>query len=76
MKQFLILLLCAALLSGCGTQPIAEVTIPETSGEDNVYVIRAPITHQLKLKLKVMKKHLDDEPGPVIEGNFVKQATR
>ncbi|MBQ7393782.1 MAG: hypothetical protein IJV89_05480 [Lentisphaeria bacterium] len=52
------------------------VIIPETSGEDNVYVIRAPITHQLKLKLKVMKKHLDDEPGPVIEGNFVKQATR
>ena len=34
MKQFLILLLCAALLlSGCGTQPIAEVTVPETSGE-------------------------------------------
>ena len=52
------------------------VIIPETSGEDNTYVIRAPITHQLKLKLKVMQKHLDDEPGPVIEGNFVKQPTR
>jgi len=52
------------------------VIIPETSGEDNCYVIRAPLTHQLKLKLKVMKKHLDDEPGPVIEGNYVKKATR
>ena len=51
------------------------VLIPETSGEDNVYVIRAPITHQLKQKLKVMRNHLDDEPGPVIEGNYVKAAT-
>ena len=52
------------------------VIIPETSGEDNVYVIRAPISHQLKLKLKVMQKHLDDEPGPMIEGNYVVKATR
>ncbi len=52
------------------------VVIPETSGEDNVYVIRAPITHQLKQKLRVMQKHLNDEPGPVIEGNYVKSATR
>lgn len=52
-----------------------KVIIPETSGEDNVYVIRAPLTHQLKQKLRVMAKHLDDEPGPVIDDNFVKAAT-
>lgn len=51
------------------------VIIPETSGEDNVYVIRAPLAHQLRQKLKVMKNHLSDEPGPVIEGNFVRSAT-
>ena len=52
-----------------------KVIIPETSGEDNVYVIRAPLAHQLKQKLRVIAKHLDDEPGPVIDGNFVKAAT-
>ncbi len=33
---------------------------PVSSGEDNVYLLRAPLSHQLKLKKKVMEKHLDD----------------
>jgi hypothetical protein len=40
-----------------------KTLIPVSSGEDNIYLLRAPLSHQLKLKVKVMAAHLDDKVG-------------
>jgi len=37
-----------------------KTLIPVSSGEDNIYLLRAPLSHQLKQKVKVMEAHLDD----------------
>jgi hypothetical protein len=39
-----------------------------SSGEDNVYHLRAPLSHQLKLKTKIMNGRLDDAVNPELEG--------
>ena len=40
-----------------------SVLIPTTSGEETVYMYKAPMSQPLKRKLIVMQNHLDDEPG-------------
>ncbi len=42
----------------------AQVLIPETSGEETVYMYKAPLVHQLRHKAKVMAAHRNDIPGP------------
>ena len=37
-----------------------KTLIPVSSGEDNIYLLRAPLSHQLKQKVKVMEAHLND----------------
>lgn len=39
-----------------------SVLIPTTSGEETVYMYKAPMSQPLKRKLIVMQNHLDDEP--------------
>ena len=42
-----------------------ESTIfPETSCEETTYMFKAPLTHLLECKIKVMESHFDDTPGP------------
>ncbi len=40
-----------------------SILIPTTSGEETVYMYKAPMSQPLKRKLVVMQNHLDDEPG-------------
>ena len=40
-----------------------SVLIPTTSGEETTYMYKAPMSQHLKCKLKVMKAHINDEPG-------------
>lgn len=42
-----------------------SVLIPTTSGEETVYMYKAPMSQPLKRKLIVMQNHLDDEPEGV-----------
>ena len=42
-----------------------SVLIPTTSGEETVYMYKAPMSQPLKRKLIIMQNHLDDEPEGV-----------
>lgn len=47
-----------------------SVLIPVTSGEETPYMFKAPLYNLLECKVKVMKKHFDDIPGPEFNGSF------
>ena len=44
-----------------------SVLIPCTSGEETTYMYKAPLWPTLEQKVKAMKKHFDDIPGPHFE---------
>ena len=37
---------------------------PVTSGEETPYIFRAPLSHLLRMKVRVMEDHVNDAPGP------------
>lgn len=41
----------------------SSILIPTTSGEETTYMYKAPMSQHLKCKLKIMKAHMNDEPG-------------
>ena len=44
-------------------QSTDSILMPTTSGEETTYMYKTPMDQHLKCKLKVMKAHLNDEPG-------------
>lgn len=48
-------------------QNTKSVLIPCTSGEETTYMFKAPLWPTLQQKIKAMKKHFDDLPGPYFE---------
>ncbi|MFC1558502.1 hypothetical protein ACFL40_04015 [candidate division KSB1 bacterium] len=44
-----------------------SVLIPVSSGEETVFMIKAPLEHQLERKLLAMERHVNDTPGPWFE---------
>lgn len=45
-------------------QNAKNVLIPVTSGEETTYMFKAPLWPTLQEKVRVMKKHFEDIPGP------------
>jgi hypothetical protein len=45
-------------------QNAKNVLIPVTSGEETTYMFKAPLWPTLQEKVRVMKQHFDDIPGP------------
>ena len=48
-------------------QRAEHVLIPTTSGEETPYMFKTPLWPTLQEKIRVMKRHMDDEPGPHFE---------